>query len=253
VPQENTKALLRCSETAVVSSVAEYLWRDNATPHIPTELLDDWKNAVVLCVDEDHILEGIFREFSDVAFRWIAKRLNGIRDGTQAFWFGAINGHALSVASDVLTREQRKELINRLCKTTAVSELALSLVAGDLALYEHLLSREELGNVRLDPLRIDINVAVPELGEAWQSLAIAAMQKGFSEGDILSVTDAVGFGWSGSMSSMFAALTARFEKLFHHSDSYLRKIGAIGVGHFTKLRDAQLASEKRAAVRGDLC
>jgi hypothetical protein len=54
------------------------------------------------------------------------------------------------------------------------------------------------------------------------------------------------------LSSMFAARLAPFEKLLQHHDVRLQRIGKIGFGHFSKLRDEQLAHEKRAAVRGEL-
>jgi hypothetical protein len=78
------------------------------------------------------------------------------------------------------------------------------------------------------------------------------VEEGFSEEDIFGASQAGGFGWSGTMSSMFAARLAPFETLLHHADPRLRKVGMIGVEHFTKLRDEQEAREKRAAVRGEL-
>lgn len=51
---------------------------------------------------------------------------------------------------------------------------------------------------------------------------------------------------------MFVIGLAPFEKLLQHTDARLRKVGKIGFDHFSKLRDAQLAQEKRAAVRGEL-
>jgi len=83
-------------------------------------------------------------------------------------------------------------------------------------------------------------------------MAIAAMEKGFSEEDVFSASQAGGFGWSGPMSSMFAARLAPFEKLLSHPDARLRKVGKIGFGHYAEQRDKHLAHEKRAAVRGDL-
>jgi len=93
---------------------------------------------------------------------------------------------------------------------------------------------------------------VHEFDEGWQRMAIAAMGKGFSEEKIFSASQAGGYGWSGSMSSMFAARLAPFEKLLHHADTRLRKVGKIGFEHYSEQRDRHLAHEKRAAVRGEL-
>ena len=78
------------------------------------------------------------------------------------------------------------------------------------------------------------------------------MERGFSEQDIFSATQGSGYSWSGSMSSMYAARLAPFEKLLQNINPSLQKIGKIGVNEFSKLRDFHLAHEKRAAVRGEL-
>jgi hypothetical protein len=52
---------------------------------------------------------------------------------------------------------------------------------------------------------------------------------------------------------MYAAQLAPFEKLLQEGNSRLQAIGHIGVARFSKLRDAHLAIEKRAAVRGEAC
>jgi len=83
-------------------------------------------------------------------------------------------------------------------------------------------------------------------------MAIVAIEKGFSEAEIFSATLGGGFSWSGSMSSMYAARLAPFEKLLQHPDVRMQRIGKIGFEHFSKLRDEQLVHEKRAAVRGEL-
>jgi hypothetical protein len=112
--------------------------------------------------------------------------------------------------------------------------------------------------LRLDPLRLDGDLGpqaenvVHEFDEGWQKMAAAAMEKGFSEEDIFCATQGGDFGWSGPKSSMFAARLAPFEKLLQHTDARLQKVGKIGFEHFSKLRDEQLACEKRAAIRGGL-
>jgi hypothetical protein len=143
-------------------------------------------------------------------------------------------------------------------RTSSVAELVRSLVGRDMEFYMQLLAREDLEAVRLDPLRLDGDFGpqgeniVHDFDEGWQNMAIAAMEKGFSEGDIFSASQAGGYGWSGPMSSMFAARLTPFEKLLHHPNVRLRKVGQIGFEHFSELRDKHLASEKRAAVRGEL-
>jgi hypothetical protein len=256
VTSENAKALLQFPEPSVASAVAVNLWWANSKSPIPDELLPDWKHVMVEHAEEDHVLAEVFRKYPDVGFQWIAIRLQGIRDGTRPFSFGCQFEHALAAAIQTLTRERRRELIDQLSQTSAVANFVRCLVGRDIELFLHLLAREELQGIRLAPLRLDNELGpqpenfVPEFDEGWQRMAIAAMEKGFSEEETFHATQAAGFGWSGPLSSMYAARLAPFEKLIHHADARLRKVGKIGVDHFTKLRDEQLECEKRAAVRG---
>ena len=165
---------------------------------------------------------------------------------------------ALPAAVAALTREQKRKLIEIMPRSSSVSELVRSLVGRDVDLFRDLLSREELGPVRLDPLRMDFGSglhaknAVRDFDEVWQQMALMAMEKGFSEEEIFSSTQGSGYSWSGSMSSMYATRMAPFEKLLKTGHPRLQKIGQTGVNNFSPQRDAHLAHEKRAAIKGEL-
>src|SRR3974390_2836009 len=103
--------------------------------------------------------------------------------------------------------------------------------------------------VRLDPLRIgNDGVETPgennELPDRWRRMAVAAMDEGFSAADVFSATHGGEFSWCSPLSGMSAANLVPFEKLLQDKDERLRKIGQIGVEHFSKLRDECLAAEK---------
>jgi hypothetical protein len=260
VGTKNLKALLNHENPDVSGIVAACMWGIKAEARIADELLEDWKRAIVQQVDErqEHILEKIFPKHPDIAFEWIAWRLDGIRDGTRPFWFGVRYDRALSAAVSALTREQKRELIHKAPRSSSVAELVRSLVGRDMELFLYLLSREELEGVRLDPLRLDFGSGlhaenvVHDFDEVWQQMAIAAMEKGFSEEDIFSATQSGSYCGSGPMSSMYAAKMAPFEKLLKNENPRLQRIGQIGVNTFSSPRDSHLAHEKRAAVRGEL-
>jgi hypothetical protein len=259
VRNENLKSLLNHEEPKVSGVVAACMWGIRDDSKIPDELFEDWKRAIVQHVDEhnEHFLERIFPKHPDIAYEWIAWRLDGICTDTRPFYFGLRYDRALPAAIGALNRDQRLDLINKLPRTSSVRQLVRSLVGGDLKLFLHLLSREELEGVRLDPLCIDNDdrphpqPVVQEFGLHWPKMAIAALDRGFSEADIFSATQGSGFSWSGPLSSMYASRLIRFEKLLQHEDVRLRKVGQIGVNYFSKLRDDHLAAEKRAAVRGE--
>jgi hypothetical protein len=258
VRNANLKTLLNHQEPMVAAVVAASLWGIRDDANIPDDLFEDWKRVMIRHVDEhhEHILEKVFPKYPEIAYGWIAWRVDGIRDGTRPFWFGTRYDRALPSAIDALTKPQKKELIDRLPRNSAVTELVHSLVGRDMELFLHLLARKELEGIRLDPFRLDFGSGlhaenvVHDFNDGWQEMAIAAMEAGFSEQDIYYASQAGGYGWSGSMSSMFSARLAPFEKLLQHADARLRRIGQIGFEHFSIQRDEYLAREKQAAIRG---
>jgi len=255
---KNLRQLMNHSEPKVSGVVAANLWGIKDEAKIPDDLYECWKQAIVRHTDEEqeYILERIFPKHPDIAYEWIAWRLDGIRDGTRSFWFGSRYDRVLPTAIRLLTREQRRVLIEKMPKTSSVAELVRSLIGRDMELFTYLLDREDLEGVRLDPLRIDVGSGlhaeniVTDFDEGWQKMAIAAMEKGFSPENIFSATQSGGYCWSGPMSSMFAARLSPFEKLLIHTDERIQRVGKIGVDHFSKLLDAQLRGERRAAIRG---
>jgi len=259
VSNNNLRALLNHPNGRVAGATAASLWGIGNEGNIPAELFQDWKTALVKYVDEqEHILEKIFPRHPDIAFDWINWRLEEVRNGTRSFWAGSKYDRALPSAIEVLNSKQKRELIDRLPYNSSVAELVRFLVGHDLGLYAHLLSREDLKEIRLDPLRLDSDFGpqaenvIHLLSESWEKMAIAALDKGFSECDVFAATQQGGYSWSGNLSSMFAARLAPFEKLLKHTDFRLRKVGKIGCERFAPLRDENLVREKRAAIRGEL-
>jgi len=158
----------------------------------------------------------------------------------------------------VLTKEQRRDLIMALPPKPSIVELARALVGSEMGLFSCLLSCEALGNIRLAPLRADIDFKtlgdsqIYEFGDAWQQMAVAALDKGFSEQQIFFAEQCGSCSWSGDRSSMYAARLHPFEKLSQHPDPRLRSVGKLGVEWFSKRRDEELLLAKRAAIRGEL-
>lgn len=258
IKSENLRMLLKHEEPNVRGVVAAHMWGIRDDTKVPDELMEDWKRAVIRDVDEhnEHFLERIFPKYPDIAYEWIAWRLEGIRDETRHFHFGLRYDRALPAAVIALTDEQRRDLIDKLPRTSSVRQLVRFLVGAEMPLFLHLLSREELETVRLEPLCIfddegaSVQPLTREFGPRWQEMAIAAMHHGFSEMEVFQATHGGGFSWSGPLSGMYSSRLIPFEKLLQHGDARLRKVGQIGIQHFSKLRDEQLATEKRAAIRG---
>jgi hypothetical protein len=256
VRKDNLKALLQQDDPDVASSVATSLWRGNSAK-ISDDLLENWKQVIIRYVDKgkEHVLESIFAKHPEIAFEWIKWRLQSIRSDSRPFYFGLRYDRVLASATRSLAKEQRRVLIDLVPRSSAVTQLVSSLVGRDIETFLHLLSRKELEGVRLDPLNVNRDgpqSTAREFDEAWQRMAIAAVDAGFSETEIFSATQGGAFSWSGPMSSMYAAKLAPFQKLMQHPDPRLRRVGEIGSQHFTELRDNNLALEKRAAVRGEL-
>jgi hypothetical protein len=256
VPDENLRALLNHEEPAVACIAAASLCGIRGKAKISDDIIEDWKGAIVRHVDKDqeHVLESLFPEHPDIAFDWIAWRLDGIKNDLRPFYFGVRYDRVLRAAVSALSREQRRRLIDALPRSSAVMDLVRSLVGKDIELFRHLLTRTELEGVRLDPLRLDAPGANPqpvvqEVDDIWRKMAIAAAEAGFSEEEVFSATQGGSFGWSGPLSSLFAVQIVPFEELSYHSDARLRKIGKIGVEHLSNLKTSALANEKGAGVR----
>jgi len=187
---------------------------------IADEILDLWKRAIVRHVDKghEHVLERLFPKHPDVAFDWIAWRLDGIRTDTRPFYFGLRYDGVLAAAASALSQDQRRKLIGALPRSSSVVDLVRRLVGEDLELFRHLLSRTELEGVRLDPLRLVPagpirNLVFMRSVPHWQKMAIAAVEAGSQKRTFSQRLRAVSFGWSGPLSSMFAGAKPPFEKL----------------------------------------
>lgn len=254
----NLESLLNHEDPKVSGIVAASMCRPWEETEIPVGLLEPWKQAIVRHVDreQEHVLERVFPKYPDVAYQWIDWRLEGIRTDTRPFHFGVRYDRVVPTAVRVLTPEQKRDLIDKMPQTSSVSDLVRSLVGRDIELFLHLLSREELETVRLDPLRCDFGSGLhqenvmPDFDEGWQRMALLALDKGFSESDIFNATQGDGYTWSGSMSEMFAVKAAAFGKLLQCGDIRLQTVGRIGLEYFSGLRDEMLSREKRSAIGG---
>lgn len=249
VGQDALRALLRSDIAAVAGRTAVGLWRQRSDPRIDSSLFEDWMNAFAQFEGEDHILEAVFREIPGMPFRWLSKRLQDMRAEGRAVFFGIKYERAMLAAQAVLTDGEKRQLLDKLPSMFAVSDLITSLVGRNISLFRHLLARSELGSLRLTPLQLELDS--PERSTAdvvgdWKQLAIAALDEGFAEKEISSAMCAGSYSWSGTMSSMYAAQLAPFEKLLQEGNPRLQAIGRIGAAHFSKLRDAHLAIEKGA-------
>jgi hypothetical protein len=262
VRAENLKALLQLPYSLVAGSVAVNLWRTDTTPRISTELFEDWKQIIISHASNEydqHIMESIFRESPEIAYEWISRRLKEMRSGEHLFYFSLANNRAAATAVSVVTRDQRLKLINLLPPNRRVTELVQNLVRGDIEVFRHLLSKEELKDDRLAPLQIAYDSSgqtdnrTKNFGTIWEKMAIAALEKGFSEEDIFFATQIGGGSWRGPKSADYASRLVPFEKLAQHSEARLQIIGKIGLAHFSKLKNESLKIEKRAAIRGELC
>ena len=258
IGHDNLKTLLEHDDPKVSGIVAASMWAAKAEPEIPAGLTQTWKQAIVTRVDEEHqhILEDVFPKYPDLAYEWIEWRLEGIRTHTRPFYFGLRYDSVLPAALRVLTPQQKRELLDKCPQASYVSELVRSLVGRDIELFLHLLSREDVDGIKLDPLRCDFGTGlhtenvIPDFDEGWQRMALAALERGFSETDIIAATQRGGYTWSGPMSEMFAAKAAAFEKLLQCSEIRLQTIGRIGFEQFSTLRDEMLSREKRSAIGG---
>lgn len=256
LPVPTMQSLLRMASLPVARIVAIRMWQSESEPRIPTQCFEVWKEAILQVTDSLHQLVDIFSTFPAIGFDWLQCRLQSIDSESRSVWFGAESDMAIAAAVSSLSAVQRMELLAELPTTEAVAELVEHLVGQNLEVFLHLLRQESLGEMRLVPLRIEGDPpvsqenVVPEFTPAWQSMAIAAMDHGFSPRQIFLASQAGGFSWSGSTSSMFRARAIPFQTLLDHDDERIREVGKIGYADFMEHYRHHLAAEGREEVFG---
>ena len=122
-------------------------------------------------------------------------------------------------------------------------EIFDALIGNSVEVYGHLLRSENLKDYHLSPL-------LGKPGTDWRSIAILALDHGYSCEDVLDANLGGGRSWEGDESEMWAELRLRFEQFEDDDDFRMVEVGQLGTRAVSKLEKRAKEREREEEVYG---
>ncbi|MCY4466646.1 MAG: hypothetical protein OXE46_14045 [Chloroflexi bacterium] len=219
--------LLQHEDKSFAAKLALELHRRAESSGIPAELRPQWEEAILQYdfknlddgLDSGYWLEEVFKSETDLAVRWLKKRLQAVSIRQPL----TCDGMPEVVAA--LSIAQRRELVELLPDAALPEKLVHLLVGESDEIFQLLLEQStESNRYAMVPLHRDMDAT-------WESFAKLALQLGRSTEDIARITR---YGanrsesWSGRESALYEKWRKRFDALRLHSDPAISKIGEVG-------------------------
>jgi hypothetical protein len=149
ISDEYLKMLLSHDDIRVAESTAIGIWEAGRNPKIPAILNDEWRKAVIRIRPEQYWLPEILQSDSELAFEWFKSHL-----ASEDLDLSRHEDSFKKILSS-LSKDQKLNLLMAI-KDDGVyrsSNLIIGLIGGDIDLYRTLLSRSDLRDYHLAPLR----------------------------------------------------------------------------------------------------
>jgi hypothetical protein len=237
LPEERLGQLLRHQDLTVAGAAARGMWHAQPGGAIPTGVQQDWRDAVIRGVEEDHTLIAIFRAQPVLAAPWLERRLRENGPGLYLY------DEAVPVAVEMLRRAERQRLLTRIPEHYRHDELVSLLVGTDSELCRQVLQDERLRHHHLALLH-------GRAEGAWPARALLALDVGYSPAQVAEATYGGALTWSGSEADMWAGWMRAFESLLSHDDPRLRRVAQIGYDRAKAEYERALAREQREDIYG---
>ena len=235
------KKLLHHPDKTIVAAAAVGEWKADPEESVHGDILEEWKEAVTIDVQEDFWLSEIFERYPSLAHPWLQARLDeGFPLSFTHNW-----EQAIQAATSALDAEARIHLLHQLPDTDTMAEVVIHLIGEDLTVYEEFLSSKRHKSLHLAPL------SRPPEG-VWIGMAKLALDAGYSSADIaVAMRQHVGVSveW-GPISKKWETWVKRFERLCEHEDTQIREIGRVGRQQAATILDRALEREHDEAVYG---
>jgi len=212
ISDEYLKMLLSHNDVRVAETAAIGIWETRRDPRIPVILNDEWRKAVIGIRPEQYWLPEILQYDSELAFEWLKSHL-----ASEDLDLSRHDDSFEKILSS-LSKDQKLNLLMTI-KDEGVyrsSNLIIGLIGGDIDLYKMLLSRSELHDYHLAPLR-DLSE------EALSEMAKEAIK--FY--DLKRIAQAVFGGswfWQGKESLYWKSRLEKYVQWKSHSDELVRRI-----------------------------
>jgi hypothetical protein len=176
--------LLEHGNDRVASATAEALWRAERLDSaeicgIPISLRDQWRHVAARRTGDAAWLKNAFQHDEELAFQWTAHH---IQETSLADLFNFSVHGTEEAATQYLSLDQRRELIDRICSLGEERRVYTGgwtqlLVGDNIDLYKHLLEQNLEIDVALGPLR-----GKPD--DSWVVKAFIALKNGYTAQEI---------------------------------------------------------------------
>lgn len=246
-PLENLECALTAEIGTVALAAAIGEWHAAKLEKRSVRMPTIWRSAVIRSAHacaatqsnmRDHWLADIFKADPAMAFDWLVE-LNTI---TREHFDYSI--HKLAKKALVaLEPAQRISFLGRLDKESSLTSRIRMLVGGDTDVYAALLARHDLRNYHLVPLE---GTPSPE----WRAKAVAALNAGYSKGEVLQATRLTSWSWVGNMSDMWAERKREFDTYLADADPRIAAIAREGSEETARRLEDCLTEEREEAVHG---
>jgi hypothetical protein len=238
VPIETIRCLLRNDDDAVASHAAVRVWVADPKGEVADEIRADWQQAVLRCGPEEYWLGEMFRQDRSLACAWLAVQFQRV----QASFYA--DQHATKTALEVLTRDQRAELLKAIPADCWNVEIVTQLIGDDTGLYRHLLEDTRLGALHLAPL-----TGRPDQGN-WVEKATMALEFGSRIEDVAHAPFHGPLFWEGNASDMWKKWINAFEAIRSNPDERIKQTAEAALEYVNHNYERALRQERDEETYG---
>ena len=239
--------IFRSSDASTAISAAIGYWQAHRHSRSQAPLEETWRCAILLSAQsrlsslDGYWVGEILKKDGELAVEWLTRFLDSDESS-----LGFYAQEAAKKAIETLGSTQRITVLNAIRphpRAFGASEIVKALIGNDPQVYRHLLQSQELKEHHLSPL-----TGCPNTD--WRSIAVLALNHGYSCKDIVNATLGGERSWEGSESEMWARLRHRFEELRRDGDSHIVRVGQLGAETVAIWEQRAKEREREEAIYG---
>ena len=247
VSQAALSEMFRSPNVSTAISAAIGHWKAFRHSRTEIKLNESWRRAFLrsaeagLSSPESYWTGEILRNDADLAVEWLVRFL----DSDQSF----VRYHAGEAAKKVIASLNPAHTISILTsiqprqRVMGLPEIIDALVDNNADIYRQLLRLKKLTHYHLSPLLGKPN------GD-WRSMAILALDRGYSCKDVVGANLAGERSWAGNESEMWAELRCHYEDLQNDDDCRIAEVGEFGTRIVAERERRAKERERDEAIYG---
>jgi hypothetical protein len=246
VPIATLRKLLVHDHDGVAAASAYGEWNSDPKGVVRPEVQECWRPAILRCGSKQQrqtiklYIRDILASDADLAFDWLLAR---IHEGAPLF---ELEDYDLDGAIPTLSPDQRLALLTAIGPNEIYvpDDFVTRLIAGDANFYRRLLAEPTTKRLHLLAL-------IGHPSPAWATMALAAMDAGYSPAMVRDAAGGSMRSWSGEQSVYWESWRNGWEMLLQSDDLRLKEVARLGIDEATALRDRSLAEEEKKRIDGD--